>query len=154
MGTTGGTPQLWMPFAITDADRGENSFAAIGKLKSGVSPDQARAKVTAILDRLTRQVPNASKIEADVVSLHSQITGASRELIVLTRHDAEDLVRQVASVDPLSFHERAAKHLVHVGGDLFGTARARFAPCEVDDVRKDAGMHEHLTVGEVGRLHE
>ena len=84
MGITGGTPQLWMPFAITDKDRSENSFAAIAKLKSGVSADQARSEVAGVVERLTQQIPNAPKIGADVVSLHSQITGASRELIVLT----------------------------------------------------------------------
>src|SRR5438552_3088757 len=36
----------------------------------------------------------------------------------MARTDAEDLVRQVASPDPLFVHERAAKYLVHVGGDL------------------------------------
>ena len=72
----------------------------------------------------------------------------------MARTDAEDLVRQVASRDPLSFHERAAKHLVHVGGDLLGSARALFAHRDVDDVRKDACMDEQLAVVEVGSLHD
>jgi hypothetical protein len=30
MGISGGQPELWMPFAITDVERGENSFAVLG----------------------------------------------------------------------------------------------------------------------------
>ena len=48
MNIAGGRPQLWTPFAISDADRGENSFAALAKLKRGVTPDQARAELTTI----------------------------------------------------------------------------------------------------------
>ena len=36
MDIPGGHPQLWMPFVITDAERSENSFAAVAKLQHGV----------------------------------------------------------------------------------------------------------------------
>src|SRR5205814_2191343 len=68
----------------------------------------------------------------------------------MARPDVEDLVRQVASGDPLSFHERAAKYMVHVGGDLLGAARALFAHRDVDDVRKEACVDEQLAIAKVG----
>jgi hypothetical protein len=54
----------------------------------------------------------------------------------------------------LSLHERAAKHFVHVGGNLLGSARALFAHRDVDDVRKDASVDEQLGVVEIRRCHD
>ncbi len=68
--------------------------------------------------------------------------------------DSENLMRQIASGDPLSLHERAAEHLVHVGDDLLGGARALFAHRRVDDVRKDASMDEQLVMVEIRRAYD
>src|SRR5262249_19021775 len=67
----------------------------------------------------------------------------------MARTDAENLMRQLASRDPFSFYERAAKHLVHVGGDLLGSPRALFAHRGVDNVRKDTPVNEQLPVVEI-----
>src|SRR5262249_28254002 len=72
-----------MPFAITEAERGENSFAAVAKLRAGVSADQARAELGAILTDLVRQLPNPPRVGVDVISLQDQITAASRDVSAL-----------------------------------------------------------------------
>jgi putative ABC transport system permease protein len=83
MGISGGQPQLWLPFAITDADRGENSFAAVAKLKNGVSAEQARAEAAAIVGQFLRTIPNPPRIDVEVIALQRQITGASRDVLAL-----------------------------------------------------------------------
>src|SRR5688572_130652 len=83
MGITGGRPQLWMPFAITDAERGENSFAAVARLRDGISPDQARGELTTILTQFAQQLPNPPQVGIDIVPLHDQITGTSKDTLVL-----------------------------------------------------------------------
>ena len=83
MGITGGRPQLWMPFAIDDAERGENSFAAVAKLRRGVSAEQARAEVSIIQREFARQIPNPPQLGADVIPLQEQITGGSHETLAL-----------------------------------------------------------------------
>jgi putative ABC transport system permease protein len=84
MGIAGGRPQLWMPFAITEPERGENSFAAIARLKRGVSVHAAEAELTAIQRQIAAGIPNPPQgAGAEVVPLHDQITGASRDTLAL-----------------------------------------------------------------------
>ena len=83
MGIAGGRPQLWMPFAIREVERGENSFAAIARLKPGVSVDAAAAELSAIQKRIAADIPNPPQLGADVVPLQDQITGASRDTLTL-----------------------------------------------------------------------
>lgn len=83
MGISGGRPQLWMPFAITDAERRENSFAALAKLKRGVSPGEAAAELNTIQRRIAQGIPNPPQILAEVVALRDQITSASRDTLAL-----------------------------------------------------------------------
>jgi putative ABC transport system permease protein len=54
--------ELYVPLAATAAEshRGTYSFFAIGRLKSGVSIDQARAEMTAIERRLEQQYPDGN----------------------------------------------------------------------------------------------
>jgi putative ABC transport system permease protein len=51
--------QLWVPVGYTKTDYGrdENSFIAIGRLKSGVSQAQAAAEMESIANRLRKQYP-------------------------------------------------------------------------------------------------
>jgi putative ABC transport system permease protein len=84
MGISGGQPQLWLPFAITDAERGENSFAAMAQLKHGVSATQARAEAAFILKQLAQGIPHApTNIDVEIVPLRQQIAGASRDVLAL-----------------------------------------------------------------------
>jgi putative ABC transport system permease protein len=51
---------LWTPVAFTEQhaqNHGGHSFAAIGQLKRGVTPEQARAELSAIAGRLAAQYP-------------------------------------------------------------------------------------------------
>ena len=64
----------------------------------------------------------------------------------------EDLMGQIPRHDPLSFDERPAKYLIHVGSNRLGVAPAALAHCQVDDVGKDASMHEQLALVEVRSL--
>lgn len=84
MGIAGGRPELWMPFAVREPERGENSFAAIGKLKPGVSAEAAASELRAMVERVAAGIPNAARqIGVDVVPLHDQITGGARASLML-----------------------------------------------------------------------
>jgi putative ABC transport system permease protein len=83
MGIAGDRPQLWTPFAITDADRGENSFAALGRLKPGVTVAQAGAEITGIQQRFAQTITNGPALGADVVPLQQQIAGTTAETLTL-----------------------------------------------------------------------
>jgi putative ABC transport system permease protein len=72
-----------MPFAITDAERGENSFAAVAKLKRGVSAAQAQGEVTAIVSELLRRMPNPPRLGIEVIPLQEQVIGTSRDALAL-----------------------------------------------------------------------
>ncbi len=55
-----GIANLWTPLALTDkqrADRGSSGLRAFGRLKAGVTPDQAGADSAAIFGRLEREFP-------------------------------------------------------------------------------------------------
>jgi putative ABC transport system permease protein len=58
-----GLANLWTPLALLDkerADRGSASFAAFGRLKPGVTPEQAGAESGAIFGRLEKQFPQTN----------------------------------------------------------------------------------------------
>src|SRR5438445_1348865 len=58
-----GLANLWTPLALTDkerADRGSSSFSSFGRLKPGVTPEQAGAECAAIFGRLEGQFPQTN----------------------------------------------------------------------------------------------
>jgi putative ABC transport system permease protein len=58
-----GIANLWTPLALTDkerADRGSSFFSAFGRLKPGVTPEQAGAECAAIFGRLESQFPQTN----------------------------------------------------------------------------------------------
>jgi putative ABC transport system permease protein len=60
-------------------DRGNQSIQVIGRLKSGVTPDQARAELKAIKQRLQSEYPKYKETwGATVVPLHEQVVGNVR----------------------------------------------------------------------------
>ena len=82
-GIPGGQPELWLPFAVTKPERTENSFAALAKLKHGVTVDQASAELGMIQRRFAQRMPNPPQLGADVVRLHDQVTDTSRDTLAL-----------------------------------------------------------------------
>lgn len=58
-----GIANLWTPLSLTDkdrADRGSSWFSAFGRLKPGVTQEQAAAESSAIFGRLERQFPQTN----------------------------------------------------------------------------------------------
>jgi len=58
-----GMSNLWAPLAMTDkqrADRGSSFFSAFGRLKGGVTREQAEAESRAIFSRLEQQFPQTN----------------------------------------------------------------------------------------------
>jgi putative ABC transport system permease protein len=93
---------LWAPI---DMDlkklpaRGNHSFPAIGRLKPGVTLQQAKANLNAIAERLTEQYPDSNRhIGADVVEMYEALTGNVR-LALLVLLGAVALVLLIACVN-------------------------------------------------------
>ncbi len=79
--------QVFAPLAL-DGDsleqRGNRSLVAIGRLRSGVSIDQARAELAAVALRLEKEHPDNAGVGAMVESLHADTVGELRRpLLVL-----------------------------------------------------------------------
>jgi putative ABC transport system permease protein len=78
---------LWAPIDMDPKklpSRGNHSFPAIGRLKSGVTPQQAKANLNAIAKRLEEQYPDSNRhIGADVVEMREQLTGDVRPALLV-----------------------------------------------------------------------
>ena len=73
-----GIANLWTPLALTDkerADRGSSSFAAFGRLKPDVTPEQAGAESAAIFGRLESQFPETNTNLTLLISSMADIIG-------------------------------------------------------------------------------
>jgi putative ABC transport system permease protein len=70
---------LWQPLALTDAeknDRANHEFAVFGRLKPGVSREQAEAEMTGIAARLAKQHPATNTgLQVRVAPLSQSING-------------------------------------------------------------------------------
>jgi putative ABC transport system permease protein len=80
--------QLWKPLAVADSLRDQRSafwLPVIGKLKPGVSVQQAQTEIGGIADRLEKAYPQAQAgFGAYIVPIHKQLVGdIERSLIVL-----------------------------------------------------------------------
>jgi putative ABC transport system permease protein len=72
---------LWLPFGPIYEDGGRGNFFVdvVGKLKPGVTPEQAQADLNGIAANLERLYPEANAdSRVSVISLHEQITGKVR----------------------------------------------------------------------------
>jgi predicted permease len=81
------TTDIWTPYDMSPKNlgvRGEHSYRAIGRLKSGVTLDQARADLQNVAKQLEKQYPNSNeKVSAVVVPLKEQLTGNSRPALLI-----------------------------------------------------------------------
>jgi predicted permease len=82
------TPEVWTPFAILDdvwseTSRGARGFSALGRLKPGVSLEQAQADVAAIAARLAEAHPIDRGVGVLVKPLADTRVGTMRPILFL-----------------------------------------------------------------------
>ena len=79
--------EIWTPLDMSPQSlgpRGSHSYLAIGRLKPGVTVRQAQADLAVIARRLEERYPDSNeKVGAAVVSMKEQLTGSSREPLLI-----------------------------------------------------------------------
>jgi putative ABC transport system permease protein len=79
--------QLWVPQDMDSKSlgpRGSHSFAVIGRLKPGVTLQQAHAEMTVIASHIEQQYPSSNyKVGASIVGLHEDLVAESRSSLVM-----------------------------------------------------------------------
>ena len=82
----GDTVDVWVPFMFegNSTRRGSHFIEGIGRLRSGVSVDQARAEMNAIMTQLGREYPNNDTgWTVLVIPLYTEIVGQSRPMLLV-----------------------------------------------------------------------
>ena len=79
--------QLWIPLLMDSkhlGPRGSHSFRAIGRLKPGITLEQAQSEMTLIAKRLEQQYPDSNhRVGASLVALQEDQVGSSRKSLVM-----------------------------------------------------------------------
>ncbi len=79
--------EIWTPLDMSPKNlgpRGSHSYLALGRLKAGVTVDQARADLSMIAGRLEKQYPDSNeKVGASVVPMKELLTRGSREPLLI-----------------------------------------------------------------------
>ena len=79
--------ELWIPLDVDSKHLGERSthwLNAVGRLKPGVSRQQAQAEMTLISARLEQQYPDSNhRVGASLVGMHEDMVGESRTSLLL-----------------------------------------------------------------------
>jgi putative ABC transport system permease protein len=79
--------EIWTPLDMSARNlgpRGSHSYLAIGRLKRGISVDQARTDLSMIAGRLEKQYPDSNeKVGAAVVPMKELLTRSSREPLLI-----------------------------------------------------------------------
>ena len=75
----------WWPFAFdgNPSQRGSHYIEGIGRLKKGVTVEQAREEMNALMTQLGREHPGDQGWKVLVVPLDSEIVGSSRRLLLV-----------------------------------------------------------------------
>ncbi|HKB53004.1 MAG TPA: ABC transporter permease, partial [Ramlibacter sp.] len=79
-----GQTDLWVPAALRpDAGRRGDFLRVIGRLKDGVTLEQAQAQLSTLARQLSDQYPNSNKdVGIQVVNLHSDLVRNSRPILI------------------------------------------------------------------------
>ncbi|MBV9145676.1 MAG: ABC transporter permease, partial [Acidobacteria bacterium] len=79
--------QLWVPMDMDTKSlgpRGTHQYQVIGRLKPGVTLQQAQAETSLIASRLEQQYPDSNyKVGASLVPLHEDLVGESRSSLLI-----------------------------------------------------------------------
>ncbi|HEU5232973.1 MAG TPA: ABC transporter permease, partial [Terriglobales bacterium] len=79
--------QLWIPMDMDSkglGQRGSHSFRAFGRLKPGVSLQEAQSEMSVIASRLEQQYPDSNyKVGASLVELHENMVAESRSSLLM-----------------------------------------------------------------------
>lgn len=124
------TAQLWKPLAPSEqqrASRGSFWLPVIGRLKPGVTVEQAQTEMSGIAERLEKTYPNAlAGFGANIVPLHRQIVGdVERSLLVLMAAVGCVLLIACANLGNLMLGRTAARQKELAIRSALGARRGR-----------------------------
>jgi predicted permease len=80
------SPEVWKPFALLDREKstmGDFNYACLARLRPGVAISQALNELNAVQANISRDLPNHIELRAAISPLQDQITGRSRQGLLL-----------------------------------------------------------------------